>query len=315
MATLQKEQPITATQSATLVRNLFRASIYSIAFNRKLFPEECFVEKTIGGLTVKSLTPANEDAHKLIAWLEEGVFDALEKKYLKSVTFAIAVHGSTGDREIIEQYTFHITYPDDGSDDCRMSLTHDGGTLSFSSKDEIRESTLQLLRSLIIVAESLPPLPPERFYIMQLQYYDDRTPAEYEPTHFAPAQNQPLAQPGAQTEATIGEVSTTYHRVTMDVHMPTLSSNSLGGEQQAKRPRIQEEKDDDDTETPRKGESETDEQKEKRIFREAEEWVLKRQYVQRKDIGEYFWISEPLLARVMKPPRPRGHQALWDQRI
>ena len=64
------------------MRNLLRTAISSVVYLRAIFPEECFRDHTINGLRIKALIPATEEAKMLISWLEKGVFDALDKRYV-----------------------------------------------------------------------------------------------------------------------------------------------------------------------------------------------------------------------------------------
>lgn len=56
-------------------QNLVRAAISSVAFLRNLFPEKCFDDKKLTGLTIKTLLPNDPEALLLCKWLEHGVFD------------------------------------------------------------------------------------------------------------------------------------------------------------------------------------------------------------------------------------------------
>lgn len=77
-----RSQEVTSQESLTLVRNLMRTAISAVCYLRNLFPEKCFVDRTISGIQIKSLIPANKEARTLIDWLEKGVFHALELQYV-----------------------------------------------------------------------------------------------------------------------------------------------------------------------------------------------------------------------------------------
>jgi hypothetical protein len=62
-----------------------RTAISSVCYLRNLFPEECFADRAISGIQIKSLLPVNNESRTLIEWLEKGVFDALKKKYVSRV--------------------------------------------------------------------------------------------------------------------------------------------------------------------------------------------------------------------------------------
>ena len=66
----------------------------------------------------------HEEAHLLTNWLEQGVFDALSKRYLRAVVFAISVpmeedEEGEGGREggpekVIETYQWKVGYTEEG---------------------------------------------------------------------------------------------------------------------------------------------------------------------------------------------------------
>ena len=50
----------------------------------------------------------------LRSWIEKGVFEAMEKKFLERLEFVI-YEIQNGEREILETYSFNLTYPDETS--------------------------------------------------------------------------------------------------------------------------------------------------------------------------------------------------------
>jgi hypothetical protein len=51
--------------------------------------EHCFGDRVLTGVNIKTLKPKSEDSNLLCKWLEEGVFDALSKKYVPNYTFMV----------------------------------------------------------------------------------------------------------------------------------------------------------------------------------------------------------------------------------
>lgn len=47
-----------------------------------MFPESCFQDRVLSGMNVKTLLPTSQESKLIIEWLEKGVFEALEKKYV-----------------------------------------------------------------------------------------------------------------------------------------------------------------------------------------------------------------------------------------
>jgi hypothetical protein len=133
-ATSQVVRAVNETQSLALMRNMLRLSISTICYARNLFPKDCFTEKPYGDDELPciyqlesakinsdgNLEILNDGAFLLTQWLEKGVFQALENKYLKSMTFAILDE----EDNLSETYSFMIGYDKVG--DNRLSLSLNG---------------------------------------------------------------------------------------------------------------------------------------------------------------------------------------------
>ncbi len=118
--------------------------ISSILTSRDVFDVSCFVKKPfVDGIQVyqlecfenpssaqgerkqktgknKAETEAIQEGALLQRWIEAGVFDAIEKQYLKSMQLIIATppeNAETDDinERVIESYTFKYAYSKDGS--------------------------------------------------------------------------------------------------------------------------------------------------------------------------------------------------------
>lgn len=72
-------------------RNLLRIARYNISYIRGLFPEKYFNDKSVPAqeMKIKKLIPMDAASRRLINWMEKGVYDALQKKYLKTLLFCI----------------------------------------------------------------------------------------------------------------------------------------------------------------------------------------------------------------------------------
>ncbi|KAI8873069.1 DNA-binding protein, partial [Ramicandelaber brevisporus] len=192
-ASLDMQLP-TATQSSALVRRLVEAGISSILYLRGLFDERCYTEESVGGLTVKHLKKkSSADTHSrtatdakatrqldqaatIASWIESACGEPISKKYLRSLTVGISVTPHTP-WLIVECYTFHIRYS--GS----TATAAKTGPPAAHSRSEVKAITQQLLRRLLVLTQSLPPLPSGRVLSMKLSYYP-HTPADYEPPQF-----------------------------------------------------------------------------------------------------------------------------------
>jgi hypothetical protein len=193
--TKQSEKVVTSTQSFTLVKNMFRLAVSSICFLRQIFPPSCFKTSNYGGQPVHQLQCAelsdgkinvlDEDAFLLSQWLERSVFDALEKQYLRSMTFWIYQTQKDGQNKTLEEYSFTVEYP---TADCRYAKVNKAKVTMENTKQQ----AVSFIRCLVEFTNTLETLPEERFLTLKLEYYEDRTPADYEPIYFTPATDDML---------------------------------------------------------------------------------------------------------------------------
>ncbi|KAJ6346971.1 hypothetical protein OIU76_003627 [Salix suchowensis] len=188
-----KEAEITEQDSLLLTRNLLRIAIFNISYIRGLFPDKYFNDKSVPALEmkIKKLMPMDAESRRLIDWMEKGVYDALQKKYLKTLLFCVC---ETIEGPMIEEYTFSFSYSNSESQEVSMNINRtgnkkQGGTFKYNSTTEItpnqmRSSACKMVRTLVQLMRTLDKMPEERAVLMKLLYYDDVTPADYEPPFF-----------------------------------------------------------------------------------------------------------------------------------
>ncbi|XVE85318.1 hypothetical protein DITRI_Ditri17bG0082100 [Diplodiscus trichospermus] len=170
VAQIVKEAEITEQDSLLLTRNLLRIAIFNISYIRGLFPEKYFNDKSVPAL---------------------GVYDALQKKYLKTLLFCIC---ESVDGAMIEEYSFSFSYSNSYSQEVSMNINRSGnkkhgGTFKCNSTTEVtpnqmRSSACKMVRTLVQLMRTLDRMPEERTILMKLLYYDDVTPLDYEPPFF-----------------------------------------------------------------------------------------------------------------------------------
>ncbi|KAM0840282.1 hypothetical protein ACQ4PT_059747 [Festuca glaucescens] len=191
MAQKTKEAEITEQDSLLLTRNLLRIAIYNISYIRGLFPEKYFNDKSVPALEmkIKKLMPMDPESRRLIDWMEKGVYDALQKKYLKTLLFCIC---EKEEGPMIEEYAFSFSYPSKG-EEVSMNLSRTGSkknSATFKSNaeevtpDQMRSSACKMIRTLVSLMRTLDQMPDERTILMKLLYHDDVTPEDYEPPFF-----------------------------------------------------------------------------------------------------------------------------------
>jgi hypothetical protein len=102
---------------------------------------------------------------------------------------------------MLETYTLTIEYPSSpdhqslsyagqGVPDVGMRLTlkKDGSEKLLTSSSNFQKEIVSVLRSLCVLTQTLGPLPSKRYLTMQITYYDELTPRDYEPPGFTPAE-------------------------------------------------------------------------------------------------------------------------------
>ncbi|KAG2406882.1 Meiosis-specific protein [Vigna angularis] len=151
-----KEAEITEQDSLLLTRNLLRIAIFNISYIRGLFPEKYFNDKSVPAL---------------------GVYDALQKKYLKTLLFCVC---EAVDGPMIEEYAFSFSYSDSDNQEVSMDINRTGnkknrGAFKCNSTTEItpqqmRSSACKMIRTLVQLMRTLEKMPDE--------------PADYEPPFF-----------------------------------------------------------------------------------------------------------------------------------
>ncbi|KAK7311986.1 hypothetical protein RJT34_10503 [Clitoria ternatea] len=194
-----KEAEITEQNSLLLTRNLLRIAIFNISYIRGLFPEKYFNDKSVPAL---------------------GVYDALQKKYLKTLLFCVC---EAVDGPMIEEYAFSFSYSDSEKQEVSMNINRtgnkkQGGAFKCNSTTEItpqqmRSSACKMIRTLVQLMRTLEKMPEElqrslqeltsvffrqRTILMKLLYYDDVTPADYEPPFFKGCSDEEAYHPWAK---------------------------------------------------------------------------------------------------------------------
>ena len=138
--------------------------------------------------------------------------------------------------ELIEAYTFRFTYDSNQLNISVRNQTNKQVLIGEQlTSNELRHSTIQLMRSLIIMVQSLDRLPNQCFLTMKLLYYDDITPQDYEPPGFMPSDKDSFTFRGKPISISAGEVNTPFHSLKVKIRTnqkqfedlaPTQSHNS-----------------------------------------------------------------------------------------
>ena len=142
---VQANPTITKQQSTILMKKLVQASIGSISYIRMLFPDNSFSTKGMDGIAVKfSIANSRVVNNELMNKYMNGVFDAMERKYLKTVVFGIYEQGK--EENLIESYEFSFDY-----DNSQFSLN--------DSIVDVQKNTRMFMKRLLVMTQNLEPLP------------------------------------------------------------------------------------------------------------------------------------------------------------
>jgi hypothetical protein len=86
-----------------------------------------------------------------------------------------------------------VTYPNEDEEEGGIQVTRSAndeksGSFFPCNKEEIRDQTVTMIRTLITLAATFETLPKNRHVAVNLLYRDDVTPDDYEPRFFCPAE-------------------------------------------------------------------------------------------------------------------------------
>ena len=105
-----------------------------------------------------------------------------------------------------EAYTIKVSYPG-GLPTCEV----------LGALGQVQNSTRDLLRGILMLTETLDPLPETAYLALRLAYYDENTPADYEPRGFQSAEKE-LILPASNMKVKVGKVSTGHHSLSVSIH-------------------------------------------------------------------------------------------------
>lgn len=185
----------------------------------------------------------NPEARHVHSWIEEGLFDAINKQYLKALI--LSIHDFDSD-SLLECYQYRFDYSaglnveldrtqidqplSSASIISNSNRTSQMNNDSVITKEEAKSQTTKLLQGLIALTQTLGPLPDKRYLSMRLAYYDERVPQDYNPPHF-----HAIPDPKTSTDS-----KTTKNNVQgADLNLSTdKASGKIIGSQKLKMPSV-----------------------------------------------------------------------------
>ncbi|KAL7413912.1 HORMA domain-containing protein [Mrakia frigida] len=253
----QSQKVITFNQSYQCVKTMMEASIGCITFLRGLLPDDNFEDDGInpmakpgssvsaqgstsgGSLKIKKIKRNySPEGDKLLDYLEKGVFDAVERKFLRSMVLSIYLDPDDPSN-VIETYTFNFSYHDvegvgsvpmlsveqsmksmNVADDPILAATTAGQALTLGT---VKKSVKALIKNLILMTQNLVELPRKRCISIKLFYQPD-APEDYEPPMFrrADPETEKLyfgthSREEAPEITNIGKMETGHHGVQIKI--------------------------------------------------------------------------------------------------
>ncbi|KAG1719892.1 HORMA domain-containing protein [Suillus paluster] len=273
-------QTISSKQSLECVQTLLKAGLGCIAYLRGLLPAENFGEYrlssqhngrasissgsfssdastglNISGVTIMTLNRGfTNEGDRIIDYLENGIFEAVDKQYLRKVIFGIYLD-SKDPNNLVEAYTFNFHYHKlPGSDSAIpiMTLGDEMSKMSLARSDpvsealkkgqmptlgEVKRSVKAMIKSLITTINQMENLPKNRYGNFKL-FFNEDAPDDYQPPHFQAADAEAnrwfftTHAAGEVPERTsIGRVNAGWHGVDMKVvsvssYLPSITEDN-----------------------------------------------------------------------------------------
>ncbi|XP_061174879.1 HORMA domain-containing protein 1-like [Saccostrea echinata] len=207
-------ETVTEQKSILFVKKLLAVAVSNIAYLRALFPEHAFGDRSIEDLHLKTLRDdsACPGVCKFIQYMK-GCFDALDKKYLRILILGL-YRDPENPETLIESYTFKFSYADETGVDI---YRNNQKISSANTASEIKKATIRLLRTIVVLTQTMNAIPEDTMLTMKLLYYDEVTPPEYEPPGFKPSTCTDFKYEEEPVTINVGDVATPFHRIKMRV--------------------------------------------------------------------------------------------------
>ncbi|KAK9469401.1 HORMA domain-containing protein [Lipomyces arxii] len=271
------QQFTTLKQSQELLQTFISAAFGCLTFLRGIFSDDNYDEEKFIGSAAPTDSPLNardyvrikklkrglsDQVDTFLDWIERGIFDALEHKYLRAVLFAIYLD-PRHPHDITESYTFNIAYRDDTPEFVITDSTgepvlpslghHQAGGVTNT---EARKNLQQMMRRFIMLTQTLPPLPDDRYLTIRL-LFDDSCPLDYQPPGFKDAGEERALQFSLQEDEILdrqnaGILNTGWHALSLKIaclpeRQPATASSQFQSNQQQQRKRVRVERPNDIT--------------------------------------------------------------------
>ncbi|XP_038130199.1 zebrafish testis-expressed 38 isoform X2 [Cyprinodon tularosa] len=201
-------------ESLVFVKRMLAVAVSSITYLRGIFPEFAYRSRYLEDLCLKVLRENSSipGANKVVRWMM-GCFDALDKQYLQIIY--IGVYTDPEDHNcIIESYQFNFRYSEVGPE---MGILRNNEMQMQVTLEDTKTASVLLIRKLFLLMQNLGVLPSNVHLTMRLYYYDDITPADYQPPGFKEGVYDRIWFQGIPVHFKVGHVETSYHSLKVRV--------------------------------------------------------------------------------------------------
>ncbi|KAE8289273.1 HORMA domain-containing protein 1 [Larimichthys crocea] len=213
---LLPNQVLSEQQSLMVIKKLLAIAVSGITYLRGLFPEKAYGSKYVEDQKVMILKEERNcpGASQIVQWMQ-GCFEAIQKKYLRTVIMSIYTDADSP-QKVTEFYQFRIQYTAEGAQMDIERVSKNDKKVSMSCGNTKKASVL-LVRKLYTLMQNLGPLPDNVCLNMKLAYYDDVTPQDYQPPGFKEADSNTIIFEREPVKLNMGEVVTPFHTLKLDM--------------------------------------------------------------------------------------------------
>ncbi|XP_023283045.1 HORMA domain-containing protein 1-like [Seriola lalandi dorsalis] len=197
----------TKQESLVFVKRMMAVAVSSITYLRGIFPEDAYRSRYLEDLCIKVLREDcnTRGASKVVKWMM-GCFDAIEKQYVYT--------NPDEPNCITESYQFKFRYTEKGPG---MDILRNNNVEMQVTLEDTKRASVLLIRKLFLLMQNLDALPSNVYLTMKLYYYDDITPADYQPPGFKEGECDSLWFEGMAVHFRVGEVETAFHSLKVRV--------------------------------------------------------------------------------------------------
>nr|AAP35106.1 Hop1 [Giardia intestinalis] len=196
---------VTPEQCREFMKSTIQIAVTLICFKRSIFPPSAFGIKRMMEVDVKCLDKSDKNAYALSQALELGVFDAIDKGFLREVILGIFLNRDAP-MELIESYNFRIS--------TSPSLPQSAQSLM----EEVNRFTGRLLGTL----NELPSLPEDKDILLRC-FYKSNTPESYVMPYFSLCKNAGslhISSEKAPYEVSLDRFETPYEAIGLKLYVP-----------------------------------------------------------------------------------------------